>query len=287
MLGAVEPGEVASRARDAERAGLDAVFAADHLAAVEPRLDSVVTLATAAAATGRVRIGFGVMVLALHGAAWAARQVASLQLVSGGRVILGVGSGGAAHGTAAWEAIGVPFAERGRLTDEALTVLPDLIAGRPARMPSGVELTLAPGAPVPPIWIGGGTGVALRRCVEHGTAWFPSLVPARQVASGARRLRELAAAHGRPAPAIAVGGSVLLGPAVSASLLGRFAAGLARYGLTPARAAELPITGSPAQAAVRFAEYAEAGAEHLVLGVIGGDWRQQCELIAEARARVG
>jgi hypothetical protein len=80
---------------------------------------------------------------------------------------------------------------------------------------------------------------------------------------------------------------VLLGPAASASAVDGFTAGLARYGAPRERAAALLVTGGAAQAAERFAEYARAGAEHLVLGVIGGGWRRQCELIAEARALLG
>jgi hypothetical protein len=56
------------------------------------------------------------------------------------------------------------------------------------------------------------------------------------------------------------------------------------YGLPPELAATVPITGRPAEAAERFAEYAAVGAEHLVLGIVGQDWLRQCELIAEARA---
>jgi alkanesulfonate monooxygenase SsuD/methylene tetrahydromethanopterin reductase-like flavin-dependent oxidoreductase (luciferase family) len=134
-------GDVADRARRAEDIGLDAVFSGDHLAADPPTLDGTVLLATAAAATVRLKIGFGVMVLALRHPAWAAKQIASLQHVTGNRLVLGVGTGGAVHGRAAWDAVGIPFAERGRRTDAALDVLPGLVAGRPA---AGVPI------PVPP-----------------------------------------------------------------------------------------------------------------------------------------
>jgi alkanesulfonate monooxygenase SsuD/methylene tetrahydromethanopterin reductase-like flavin-dependent oxidoreductase (luciferase family) len=100
-------------ARHAEDAGLDGVFVGDHLTPAVPVPDSTLALAAAAAVTSRVRLGFGVMVLGLRHPAWAARQVATLQQLSGNRVILGVGLGGSAHGAAAWQAVGVPHQERG------------------------------------------------------------------------------------------------------------------------------------------------------------------------------
>lgn len=281
--GTTGPGDVAAHARHAESVGLDAVFAGDHLLGM-PLLDASLTLATAAAVTERVKVGFAVMVPALRGAAWAAKQVASLQLLSGGRVILGVGAGGPDRETEPWEALGLPHAERGRLTDAALDVLPSLIAGRPARLESGVTIALAPGAAVPPIWVGGGGRPALRRAVDLEGAWFPSMVSPGFVVEGARRLEELAARRGRPVPEIAVGGAVLLGDEPSGAVDAFVAALVNGYGLSPEMAATVPITGSPAQAAERFAAFAEAGAAHLVLAAIGGDWRRQVELIAEARS---
>ncbi|HEY7201910.1 MAG TPA: LLM class flavin-dependent oxidoreductase [Candidatus Dormibacteraeota bacterium] len=274
--GSVPVADVGAYARHVEAVGLDGVFVADHLVATRPILDSVATLAAVAAVTERVRVGFGVMVPALRPVAWAAKQVATLQLLSGGRVILGVGTGGEAHGSAGWEAAGIPYAERGRRTDAALAALPGLIAGGGG---------LAPAADVPPIWVGGGSPAALRRAVAHGAAWFPSMVLADAVAEGASRLGELAAAAGRQPPAVAVGGFALLDEAAAGgSALERLAAGLAAYGVPPDRAARLPVAGPPEAAAERFAEYARAGAGHLVLNVAGADWRRQCELIAEARS---
>ncbi|GAA1018818.1 hypothetical protein Aple_025930 [Acrocarpospora pleiomorpha] len=276
--------DVRACARHAEDLGLDALFTGDHLAASVGTRESTLTLATVAAVTERLRIGFGVMVLALRHPAWAAKQIATLQHLSGDRVILGVGSGGAVHGSTAWEAVEVPYAERGRRTDAALEVLPDLVTGRSAVLRSGVPITLTPGATMPPVWVGGGSRAALRRAARYADAWFPSMITATAVAEGRRELAELAATYGRPIPHLAVGGSVLLGPAPSPSLLSDATAGLTQYGVPPEVAAHLPITGPPPQAAERFREYAEAGADHLVLGVIGDDWQHQCELIAEARS---
>ncbi|MGH3152077.1 MAG: LLM class flavin-dependent oxidoreductase, partial [Streptosporangiaceae bacterium] len=119
------PPDIAAAARHAEDLGLESVWAVDQLIAGTgtPIIDSTVALAAAAAVTSRVRVGFGVMILPLHPVVWVAKQVASLQHISGDRVILGVGAGGDRH-EASWAAAGVPRRERGRRTDAALRSLP-------------------------------------------------------------------------------------------------------------------------------------------------------------------
>jgi len=148
MLHAGADGRAANtpeQARHAERLGLDGNFVGDHLKPAGPYPDSVVVLAAAAGVTERIQLGFGVMILALRNPAWAAKQVAALQHVSAGQVVLGLGAGGVTHGTEAWEAVGVPWAERGRRTDEALALLPGLISGETVELPSGASITLSPG----------------------------------------------------------------------------------------------------------------------------------------------
>lgn len=113
------PDDLRSNASQAEQLGIDALFVGDRLVAAVPILDSTVTLATVAAVTDRVGIGFGVMLPALRGAAGAAKQIATLQLLSHNRVILGVGTGGEMHGQSGWDAAGIPYRERGPRTDDA------------------------------------------------------------------------------------------------------------------------------------------------------------------------
>ncbi|HEV3358304.1 MAG TPA: LLM class flavin-dependent oxidoreductase [Pseudonocardiaceae bacterium] len=274
--------ELPERARHAEQAGLDSAFVGDHLAGFRPILDSTVVLAGAAAVTSRIELGYGTMVLALRQVAWAAKQVATLQQLAQGRVILGVGIGGPMYGESAWHAVGVPYRERGKRTDAALELLPDLIAGKPTVL-NGHELTLAPGATVPPIWIGGGSDAAVRRAVRHGSAWFPSMMTAQAARPAIARLTEFADAEQRPVPMLTMGGVAGLGS--DKSTVEEYAARLAStYGIAPEQAAKLPISGSTRQAADRFAEFAEAGVRHLVLGIAGGDWERTCDLIAEAKA---
>ncbi|WP_163506108.1 LLM class flavin-dependent oxidoreductase [Fodinicola acaciae] len=279
------PQEVRPRARHAERAGLDSIFSGDHLAATVPTLDSVVSLTTSAAVTERIEVGFGVMVLPLRHVAWVAKQIATMQQISGDRVILGVGSGGEIHGNSAWNALGIPYAERGRQTDEALAALPDLIAGKPAEY-NGQRFAPTPAATVPHIAVGGRPPVALRRAAQYGDSWFPSLVTPADVRAGADKLEELAATYDRKTPEVIVGGTVGLG--VTPAEVDRAIADLGKsYAIPPEKAAEVVISGTPQQAADRFHAYAEAGATHLVMGTFAADWYAQADLLAEARALLG
>ncbi len=228
------------QARYAEQLGLDGIFVGDHLKPAGPYPESMVVLAAAAAVTERIHVGVGVMVLALRDPAWAAKQLATLQHVSGGRVVLGVGTGGVMHGTEAWEAVGVPYAERGRRTDEALALLPGLIRGETVELPSGASITLSPGADVPPILIGGNSPAALRRAVRHGAGWFSSVTTPQRIADGARQLPDTAQ--------IAVGCIALLDADTTDPRIDAFVAALTdSHGIPAEEAADVPITGTPTQ----------------------------------------
>jgi alkanesulfonate monooxygenase SsuD/methylene tetrahydromethanopterin reductase-like flavin-dependent oxidoreductase (luciferase family) len=111
--------------------GFESVWAADLIVGDgTPSLESTIALALAAAVTERVHVGFSVLVLPLRPPAWAAAQIQTLQHVSGGRVILGIGSGGF-PGASFWQAVGGPARGRGRMTDAALDVPPPYTGLRP------------------------------------------------------------------------------------------------------------------------------------------------------------
>lgn len=277
--------DLPTAARHAEDLGFDSVWHGDHLAIGTPTLDCVVALAAAAAATRRIRLGASVFVPAIRPLVWAAKQIASLQHVSGGRLLLGVGSGG---GPTQWAAAGVPYAQRGPRTDTALELLPHLLAGEPVRLrdePDQPVVELAPPVSPPPFWVGNASRVAIRRAARHGDGWFPSLVPVNEIADALPQLTEFASAYERPTPTIAVGAAGALGFGRDTPSREEIASRLSEaYGMPPERAATIPITGTPREAAQRLAGYHEAGACHLVMGFSGGAWRQQCELLAHARS---
>lgn len=272
---------VVPQARRAEEVGLESLWSGDHLIAAKPFLDSTLRLAAAAAATERIKLGFGVMVLALRPVAWAAKQVASLQHLSGGRVLLGVGTGGAVHGDAAWKAVGVPYAERGKRTDAALEVLPDLVEGKPATV-NGEQVTLEPGAPMPPLLIGGGFGKAtIRRILRFGGEWYAGFPTPSALKDAGARLAELAAEQGRPAPKLTASISIGLG-GLPASVVDAQVQGLMQYGMPEEAARNALAVGGPEQAAERLAALAEAGAHRIIGLPFAGDPLRQIELLGEA-----
>ncbi|UUV32640.1 LLM class flavin-dependent oxidoreductase [Amycolatopsis roodepoortensis] len=280
-LGVILPaGDLRVSARQAEDAGLDSVFLGDHLMTGRPSLDSTVGLGVAAAVTTRIRIGLSVFVPAMRPLAWAAKQIATLQEVSGERLILGIGSGG---GEAQFAAAGVPYGERGPRTDQALRLLPDLLAGNEVRIGDAV-VELAPAVAVPPIWVGNRGRLVLQRVAEHGTGWFPSLLPPDAVADGRRRLTDLGVAN----PVIAVGATGALGEGADLPTAADLATGINEaYGMSLDQALSLPLTGSAETVAERLAAYREAGAAHIVVGLAGPRWAEQVRALGRVRALLG
>ncbi|MFI6291818.1 LLM class flavin-dependent oxidoreductase [Nonomuraea sp. NPDC050790] len=283
---ALGPDGVARAARLAEEAGLDAVGAADVLVGDGTlALECVVTMATAAAVTRRIKLDFGVLSVPTRPVAMMAAQVQTLQYLSRGRVRLGVGIGGF-PGSPFWSAIGAGGTHRGRATDAALGALPGLIAGRPTAVGDGPEVTLAPGTAVPPLLVGSGTSEAgLRRVARLADGWLPSGLTPSQLKPAVARLREYAEEYGRPAPLVNMGVHAVLGDdpearrAMETQLAGFFQ-------LSEQEVRQATVSGSPEEAAERVAAFAEAGADEVGFGLDGGDFLHQVELAGEVRARV-
>jgi alkanesulfonate monooxygenase SsuD/methylene tetrahydromethanopterin reductase-like flavin-dependent oxidoreductase (luciferase family) len=280
------PPNVVAAARQSEDLGFESVWLIDQLVpgtGLSP-LDSVVVLAAAAAATERVKLGFGVMVLALRPAVWVAKQIASLQHLSGDRVLLGVGVGAHRH-PGSWVAAGVPQRERGRLTDSALRVLPDMISGALSQAPDGSEFRLRPGATVPPILVGGTTKAALARAAE-ADGWFAVPLSPAEVVRLRSCLAELAAARGRPEPATTIFVLAALSgdPTVPerSNVLKEVCNPKSMHSVTADEADAIVVTGPPAALAERLSALRQAGAERLIVHQAGGEWSRQAELVAEA-----
>src|ERR1700754_4156352 len=197
---------VTEAARRIEELGFESLWVPDLIIGDgTPTLEAALALAAAAAVTERVRIGFSVLVVPLRPAPWLAMQIATLQHLSNGRLLLGVGSGGF-PGAPFWQALGIPGPQRGRITDDTLRLLPRLLSGESVQLPhGGPPLTLAPSAPVPPVLVGCSDS-AFGRVLEFGDGWFPSLISPADLGPAVERLREQAAEQGVRTPTVTVGG---------------------------------------------------------------------------------
>ncbi len=185
---------IAEMSRAAESAGFDAVFVTEHPFPEKSwmdtgghhALDPFVALSFAAAATTRVRLQTHLCVLPYRNPFLTAKAVASLDVLSGGRVILGAGTG---YLEAEFAALGVDFAERNDLTDEAILAMkaawsgdPLSLTGRHFEAQDNFALPRPVQDPHPPIWIGGNSKRAIRRAVELADGWAPMPNPAQTAA---------------------------------------------------------------------------------------------------------
>jgi probable F420-dependent oxidoreductase len=284
-----QPPRVVEAARLAESLGFDAAWVGDHLACPSPVLDAAGCLCAAAAVTERIGLGFSVMLLGMRPTAWTAKQLATIDALSGGRLLLGVGVGGEFPGEFA--AAGVPVAERGARLNESLQVLPDLLTGKPVEH-HGRTLSLQipalepPLSAMPPIYVGGRGDAALRRAARFGDHWLPMWLEPEVVAERTTRLAELAADRGRPQPGVAMLVAVHVDDDVDRARREAETHLQGLYGL-PLNVVE---RWTPVGEIDRIVEYLDAqldaGVQELVLMPLGRDPVSQYEPLAEVRARL-
>ncbi|HZT06741.1 MAG TPA: LLM class flavin-dependent oxidoreductase [Chloroflexota bacterium] len=161
--------------RSAEMAGLDSVWVSDRL--VFPNQDPLVTLAAVAATTTRIGLGTCVLLGALRRPALLAKMVASIDRLSGGRVILGLGAGSRPDDFAAGE---IPFEHRGSRLEEDVRLLRAIWSGDEVRHAGNFhQIDVGAIGPRPaqshiPIWFGGGADSALKRIVRVGDGYIGS-----------------------------------------------------------------------------------------------------------------
>ena len=218
----------------AEALGLDSVWAHDHVFNVAHVLDRIgdrpyyeplTLLSYVAARTERVRLGTSVLVLPYHNAVRLAKTAATLDVLSRGRLILGVGVGAIEQEMAA---MGTPFKERGAFTDEAIAVMRALwsqehpsFAGRYSQF-AGMPFSPKPvQRPSIPVVIGGVSRAAIRRAARLGDGWQPLGLTPEALEQGMALLREEARACGRDAAQIPVS----LALSITASTPRRYALG--------------------------------------------------------------
>ncbi|MFE6092053.1 TIGR03619 family F420-dependent LLM class oxidoreductase [Streptomyces massasporeus] len=197
------PDDLLEIARAADRAGFDYLASCDHVA-IPRRLaaamstvwyDPVATLAFLAAATEHVRLLSHVAIVGLRHPLLTAKQYATLDHLSGGRLILGVGAG---HVQEEFEVLGVDFRQRGPVLDECLDALraalgPDEFPEHHGKLYAfeGLGQRPRPAQDRVPVWVGGSSPPAVRRAALKGDGWLPQGDPRDRLPAQIARIREL------------------------------------------------------------------------------------------------
>ncbi len=248
-----QPDALVRVARHAEDAGLESLWTGEHVVLPDPQappspappqlpmLDPSVALAFAAAATKRVRLGTGIIILPQRNAVELAKELASVDVVSGGRLVFGLGAG---YLEPEFRALGANFEERGALTDESIDVLRALwtqekphFEGRFYRF-SGIDAHPRPvQQPHPPIVVGGMSRAGARRAARKGNGWYGYFTTPEATAKSLGWIREAVAAGERPAALGEIELSVTPPAPITPDLVKQYAElGIHRIiGTTPAR----------------------------------------------------
>jgi probable F420-dependent oxidoreductase len=200
-IGVVTSG-AAREAQELEARPIDSLWVGGHLSSRNPSPEVMIGLARLASVTERARVGSAILLLPLYPPAIVAKQIADLDLASGGRVTLGVGVGG--EYPQEFRAVQVPLEERGRRTDEMIPLLRRLWTaeqitheGRHYSLEE-VRIHPAPKQPGgPPIVVAGRKEPAMRRAATLGDGWFPYMYSPRRYAESVATIRRTAREAGR------------------------------------------------------------------------------------------
>ncbi len=285
--------DLAELCRSAEEAGASALWACDHLFWHGPCLECMVVLTVAATATHRAALGSCVIQLPLRRAVAVAKQAASIQTLSQGRMILGLGVG--SH-EGEYDQVGADYHTRGRDLDGAIGELrrawesaQGATAGdTTSSLPAERYLQLPTPPPIP-VWVGGSSESALRRAAQLADGWMPLFLSVDAYGDAVERLAKEVDASGR-APDAVTPAMVLFvsidddrsrGTTTGTGWMGSL------YGLPPKAFERHLVAGSAAEVASRVAEYLAVGAEHVAIYVTDDNPHDQFNRLMSALPSAG
>jgi alkanesulfonate monooxygenase SsuD/methylene tetrahydromethanopterin reductase-like flavin-dependent oxidoreductase (luciferase family) len=264
-------------ARLGEELGFDSVWAGDS-PLTRPRADALAVLAAAAAVTGRVTLGTAVLLPVLRHPVLLAHQLATLDRLAAGRLVVGVGAGFPHAVTAAqFAALGVDYTSRTRRLEESVAELRRLWTQEP---PPFAPRPAHPGGP--PIWLAGAGPAALRRVAAIADGWLPYPTDPDTYAAHLRMIREAAgpARAGAVVPALY---ATVCRDADAGRARERLRASVERYYRAPLERVETVqlLVAGPAEACAEALEaYLAAGARHIVVRLAANDHRAALEAFA-------
>jgi alkanesulfonate monooxygenase SsuD/methylene tetrahydromethanopterin reductase-like flavin-dependent oxidoreductase (luciferase family) len=291
-----ETGPLLALAETAEALGFDSIWVGDSVTA-KPRHDPLVLLAAVAGRAPKAELGTAVLLAALRNPVLLAHQVATLDRLCEGRLILGIGIAGDTPAVRRdFEAAGVPFDKRVARMNEAMGLCRALWSRQRVDWTGLWTVQQATVGPTPhrpggpPIWYGGFQPAGRARTGRLYDGWFPSQPKPEEYAAQLAEVRSAARAAGRDPAAITAAMYVTLAidddPARADARMDDY---LARYYGMPAaetRARERCFAGTEAAATAWIKSYADAGATHIMLR-FAGDNERHLELAAKIRRGLG
>lgn len=274
--------------------GLDFLMCGDHLFPYAPNQDALSLLSYWAGLTTRVSLGTGVLLLPLRDPVITAKALATIDLLSDGRLIVGVGVGGEMQQE--WDAMEIDPATRGRRCDEHIDLMRQLWSGAPVsydgtfRKVAGVVGSPVPVQPGgPPIIVGGRSEASLRRAVRH-QGWFGYFMSPRTVKRCVDTLRELAGGELPAGFRVSMSQYCVLGDDRASARQECIESLAGRYRQDVSEIVDATgVFGTPADVAERAQEYVDAGVDDICWAPQVDRHRMldQIERIAEARRLMG
>jgi alkanesulfonate monooxygenase SsuD/methylene tetrahydromethanopterin reductase-like flavin-dependent oxidoreductase (luciferase family) len=258
--------DIVSYAKKCEQSGFDSVWVADHLLSSSGYgvYEPLTLLAGLVSSTRRIKVGTSVLIAALRNPILLADITGTIQIMSGGRLTLGVGVGWDEH---EFQNLSVSFEKRGSITDELLEIVSKLWTGKKVDH-NGQHFSVREGAIAakseqkPDVWIGGNSGPAIRRAARWD-AWFPTDPTIDEIRKGRGVLSKLVADNGK---LIAAHIYLILGQNMSrARKSAKFLE--ERTGETMKKVEEWAIVGDLKTSKARLLDYMDAGVEYFVFSL--------------------
>ena len=261
--------ELVEAVGEIERLGFDSIWVTDHVVIPEGvreaqhiyrehMLEAFTVFSFLAAVSRRAQLGSSIIVLAYRNPVVMAKMLASIDVLSGGRVIFGAAAG---YMEGEFDALGARFEERGDVSDEYLRVIREIwnhdqtsFSGKYFNF-DGVYTSPRPvQKPGPPIWIGGRSKRAMRRAVELGDGWHPIGLSAQEMKEGRAYMARLCERRNiARVPVMSLRANLVIDGVSEPT------------GPYAGRAGNTPFKGDPSLIRDRVAEFEEAGVEHIVL----------------------
>jgi len=260
----------------AEELGYYSVWVQDHVAATFSLYDPIAVWGFISHATKRVKLGSACLLMGLRNAVLLARQTATIDNLTDGRLIVGVAPGWIEKD---FEAAGIPLSERGARTDEGIKVMKTLwtqsdasFSGKFYKFSKVTVLPQPIQKPHPPIWIGGSTTASISRVARLGDGWIPGYNEPSQVADGLATIRKKAKDRGRdPSKIVCSNESFVAVLSSGAADMETAKSFLQPRFKTIDEGIRKNIVGRPDEIIKKIQEYLDAGATHFELRFIARD----------------